>query len=175
MIPLYGAPEGYDALLLARRAGEHAGPLLHVARDDARMARLAEALGFFAPKSEILQFPAWDCLPYDRVSPNSELIAERIAALERLLSPAPGSRVVLTTVNALVQRVPPRHVFRDSSLRVSRGGSIQAAVLTGFLEATAMAGQARSWNRASTRCVAGSSIFFRRVVLIPCGSISSGT
>ena len=135
MIPLYGAPEGYDALLLARRAGEHAGPLLHVARDDARMARLAEALGFFAPKSEILQFPAWDCLPYDRVSPNSELIAERIAALERLLSPAPGSRVVLTTVNALVQRVPPRHVFRDSSLRVSRGGSIQAAVLTGFLEA----------------------------------------
>ena len=48
-ITLWGAPEGYDALLLARRRAEHSGSVLHVARDDARMARMAEALAFFAP------------------------------------------------------------------------------------------------------------------------------
>ena len=53
--------------------------MLHVARDDARMARLAEALAFFAPEAEVLRFPAWDCLPYDRVSPNPALVSERIA------------------------------------------------------------------------------------------------
>ena len=45
------------------------------ARDDSRMARLAEALAFFAPDAEVLRFPAWDCLPYDRVSPNPELVS----------------------------------------------------------------------------------------------------
>ena len=59
--------------------------MLHVARDDSRMARLAEALAFFAPEAEVLRFPAWDCLPYDRVSPNPDLVAERIATLARLL------------------------------------------------------------------------------------------
>ena len=68
---------------VARRAAEHPGPLVHVARDDARMARLAEALAFFLPDAEILRFPAWDCLPYDRVSPNPELVSERIATLAR--------------------------------------------------------------------------------------------
>jgi transcription-repair coupling factor (superfamily II helicase) len=34
------------------------------------MARMAEALGFFMPEAEVLRLPAWDVLPYDRVSPN---------------------------------------------------------------------------------------------------------
>ena len=83
--PVFGAPEGWDAFLLARRRGEFAGPILHVTRDDARMARLAEALAFVAPEAEVLRFPAWDCLPYDRVSPNPALVSERIATLARLL------------------------------------------------------------------------------------------
>ena len=65
-----GAPDGHDARVLsdlARRAG--AAGVLHVALDDARAALMAEALAFFAPDLECLLFPAWDCLPYDRVSP----------------------------------------------------------------------------------------------------------
>ena len=66
-------------------AASIAGPILHVTRDDARMARLAEALAFVLPEAEILRFPAWDCLPYDRVSPNPALVSERVATLTRLL------------------------------------------------------------------------------------------
>ena len=99
---VYGAPEGFDALLLARRVKEHSGPVLHATRDDSRMARLAEALTFFAPHIEVLRFPAWDCLPYDRVSPNPEIISERIATLARLLDKPSKPQLVLTTVNALV-------------------------------------------------------------------------
>ena len=132
---VWGAPEGWDAVLLARRLREHAGPLLHVARDDARMARLAEALAFFAPHAERLRFPAWDCLPYDRVSPNPELVSERVATLARLLEPAAAPRLVLTTVNALVQRVPPREVFRGASLALATGGSVAPEQLARYLEA----------------------------------------
>jgi hypothetical protein len=48
-LAVHGAPEGFDALLLARRPGGTTRRWLHVCRDDARMARMAEALGFFAP------------------------------------------------------------------------------------------------------------------------------
>ncbi|UFN51396.1 transcription-repair coupling factor [Roseomonas sp. OT10] len=98
------------------------------------MARLAEALGFFAPGVEVLRFPAWDCLPYDRVSPNPEIVAERVATLARLVEPEAVPRIVLTTVNALVQKVPPAGVFRGASLTLARNGRVKPEELTRFLE-----------------------------------------
>lgn len=131
---VWGVPEGYDALLLTRRRAEWTGSLLHVARDDTRLARLAEAIGFFAPEIEILRFPAWDCLPYDRVSPNPELVSERIATLGRLMEPARGPRLVLTTINALIQRVPPRAMFAQTSLTLRVNDSADPETLILFLE-----------------------------------------
>ncbi|WP_114377779.1 transcription-repair coupling factor [Elioraea thermophila] len=134
-IVLAGAPDGFDAALIARARAEHAGSLLHVCRDDARMSRLAEALAFFAPEAEVLQFPAWDCLPYDRVGPNPEITARRIDTLTRLLVPPAAPRIVLTTVNALVQRVPAPEVFRDAVLTVTKGARLPLDRIVAFLEA----------------------------------------
>jgi len=134
-LPVHGAPEGFDALLLARRRAEYSGPVLHATRDDARMERLAEALSFFAPEMEVLRFPAWDCLPYDRVSPHAVLVSERISTLARLLETPTRPRIVLTTVNALVQRVPPRAAFEGASLSVSVNGTAAPEKIAEFLEA----------------------------------------
>ena len=100
-IEVGGVPEGVDARLLAGLVrADPKRPVLHIARDDARLARAAEALGFFAPEVEVVALPAWDCLPYDRVSPNPEIVARRIDALTRLATtPVPAvGRVVLTTI-----------------------------------------------------------------------------
>jgi transcription-repair coupling factor (superfamily II helicase) len=117
--------------------------MLHVARDDQRLDRLAAAIAFFAPDLEIVRFPAWDCLPYDRVSPNATIVAERAAALARLVQPADRSRIVLTTANAILQRVPPRAAFRNASLDVEEGSSLDTELLTEFLIG-------RGYNRAET-------------------------
>ena len=134
-VPVHGAPEGFDALLLCRRRAETDAPVVHVCRDDARMARMAEAIGFFAPEVEVLRFPAWDCLPYDRVSPNPEIVAERVATLTRLLEKPSRPRVLLTTVNALAQKVPPPATFEGATLHLKKGGRVQPEALTAFLEA----------------------------------------
>ncbi len=110
-----GVPEGYDAFLLAaiaRRLPADTGfqqAVLHIARDGQRLQALRSQLEFFAPDSEVMAFPAWDCVPYDRVSPDSEIEARRIATLARLAHAKGGKPaiIVLTTVNAVLQRVPP--------------------------------------------------------------------
>ena len=134
------APEGVDASVLARLARLAAADeakvpagLLHVARDDARMARLVELLEFFDPSLEVLQFPAWDCLPYDRVSPHRNVLAQRIDTLCRLAEgPAEKPRLVITTVNALMQRVPPSEVFAERRLRARIGEALAPERLTDF-------------------------------------------
>ncbi len=114
--------------------------LLHVAMDDAAMTRMADALAFFMPDAEILTFPAWDCLPYDRVSPNSEIVSRRIDTLVRLaqlrgtpLEETARPRVVLTTVNALLQRVPQAALLQSARFAVRAGGTLDIDELTSFL------------------------------------------
>jgi len=133
-VMLFGAPEGHDAAtiggLLAQSGVE---TWLHVCRDDGRMARFAAALGFFHPHLNALTFPAWDCLPYDRVSPNGEITSRRIDTLTRLAgAEEKHPLVVLTTVNALVQRVPPRRLFDGRILTLGPGGRIPLDRLQSF-------------------------------------------
>ena len=64
--------------------GKERRPILHIARDGQRLAMLEDALHFFAPDVKRLSFPAWDGVPYDRVAPNAEIIAKRIATLAEL-------------------------------------------------------------------------------------------
>src|SRR5688572_23062322 len=94
-------PEGYEAIVLADFARAAAPALLvHVARDDQQLTALAEAIGFFVPELSLLQFPAWDCLPYDRVGPMAEIVARRLATLSELATERKQNTpaLVLTTV-----------------------------------------------------------------------------
>ncbi|MBO6634431.1 MAG: transcription-repair coupling factor [Parvibaculum sp.] len=133
-------PEGFDALVLAdmaRGMSAEGSTAVHVARDDARMASLVEALAFFAPDVEVVVFPAWDCLPYDRVSPNTDISARRMAALSRLATlgqEGPGKPfLLLTTVNAVLQRVPPRETVGASAWSARVGNRIDLDRLTAYL------------------------------------------
>ena len=131
---LFGAPEGHDAATLGAllRDGK-LGFWLHVCRDDGRMSRFAAALQFFHPGLTVLTVPAWDCLPYDRVSPNGEITSRRIDTLTRLAGGAEtGPLFVLTTVNAVVQRVPPRRLFEGRVLALGAGGRIPLDRLQSF-------------------------------------------
>ena len=134
IVRLFGAPEGHDAATIGTLLTETGAPAwLHVCRDDARMTRFAAALGFFHPSLNVLSFPAWDCLPYDRVSPNADLVSRRIDVLTRLAAERERQPfVLLTTVNAVMQRVPPRRLFDGRVLKLGAGGRIPLDRLQGF-------------------------------------------
>ena len=117
-VTLGSVADGFDAFCvadLARVLGNTGEPrpaaLIHVARDGQRARAFREALSFAAPDIEILDFPAWDCQPYDRVSPDAAIVARRIVVLARLArsrSTTERRRVVTQTVrpSALETRSP---------------------------------------------------------------------
>src|SRR5436190_4098767 len=119
--------------------------LLVICRDGPRMAALSRALAFFAPDVGVLEFPAWDCLPYDRVSPHAGVVAQRMTALSRLAGLKGQDRpsVVLTTINAALQRVPARALVATLSFSAMPGNRIDMASITGWLELN-------GFSRAST-------------------------
>ncbi len=128
-----GAPEGFDARLVLRELAKGDGPVLHVARDDKRMAAMETALAFFDPGVPVLRFPGWDCLPYDRVSPNADISATRMATLAALAAGFSGAFVVLTTLNAASQFIPPRQLLQDAAFVAEVDGRIDEGALKAFL------------------------------------------
>src|SRR6201991_2489442 len=90
-LTLANVAEGAEGLVvsdlaraIAARPKKPAVSLSVVCRDGARMQQLERALQFFAPDLPVLTFPAWDCQPYDRVSPHGGILAQRLTTLARL-------------------------------------------------------------------------------------------
>ncbi|OEJ66860.1 transcription-repair coupling factor [Magnetovibrio blakemorei] len=132
-IRISGTPGGMDARLVGELA-KSGRDVLFIARDDVAGARLDEALQFFAPGVERIDFPSWDCLPYDRVSPNATIVSQRIHALTQLLSKSEGQgRVIVASVSAFLQRVPPRDAFKGSTLIIRPGQTITSDALDTYL------------------------------------------
>ncbi|KIN72348.1 transcription-repair coupling factor [Sulfitobacter guttiformis] len=132
-ITLSGAPEGFDAALLLAELGKSGAPLLHIARDDKRMAAMQEALRFFAPDMPVIVFPGWDCLPYDRVSPNADISATRMATLAGLVHGMPSQFILLTTLGAATQRIPPRDILKTAAWSAQVGTRVDEKALREFL------------------------------------------
>ena len=132
-VTIGGAPDGFDAKLVSELVARSKGPVLHIARDDARMGSLKASLAFVDPSLPVLTFPAWDCLPYDRISPNTEISAARMALLATLAGGIDFPCLILTTYNAASQRVPPRDLVRSSSFVAEVGRQINVDALRAFL------------------------------------------
>lgn len=98
------------------------------------MRQAEERLAFIDPTLLTVTLPAWDCLPYDRVSPNAESVAGRLDALSALASGLDGACVVLTTVAAVLQKVPPAQSFRESTLSAAVGSQCPVDDLQAFFE-----------------------------------------
>ena len=133
------------ARAVAARPKPPAVSLAVVCRDGPRMQQLARALEFFAPDLPVMQFPAWDCQPYDRVSPHGGVLAQRLTTLARLsrLKGSDKPLIVLTTVNAIVQRVPAREVIAAQALSVAPGHVVPMDSIVAWLEHN-------GYNRSST-------------------------
>ncbi|MCF8881104.1 transcription-repair coupling factor [Erythrobacter sp. SN021] len=105
---------GAQPLVMADLARASSGRAVFIAPDDAAMRGIVDAAAFFAPELEVIEFPAWDSLPYDRASPALAISARRLAALFRLQAGKAKAQLVVTTANAVLQRALTPFRIRES-------------------------------------------------------------
>ena len=125
---IVNVPDGMQPMTLARVVEDRlkAAPgakvaAVFVARDGRRLQRMDDVLRAMLPGHTILTLPAWDCLPYDRVSPNGITIASRMTTISALADKATRGAIVLTTVNAYIQKLPPLQIVGGMSFEAKSG------------------------------------------------------
>ena len=142
-VTLAHVPDGFDGFVVAdlaralAKGAERPATLVHVAREGQRAQAFRDAVAFAAPDIEVLEFPAWDCQPYDRASPSAAVAARRMLVLSRLArsrSSADKPRILSTTVSAALQRVPPRDAVAKDSFSAAPGNSVSTDDLAAWLE-----------------------------------------
>lgn len=123
-------PSGFEPFILALEAKK--GGVLYVAANENQMVFAGKVLALIAPKIEVLSYPNWDTVPYDRISPSPDIIGEQIVTLTKLPTLS-KNQIVLTTVSALMQRIPPKEALSDNTLTLTVGKSVSMTRLTHFL------------------------------------------
>ncbi|WP_455477537.1 transcription-repair coupling factor [Bartonella sp. B41] len=120
-----GISDGFEAFALVKLSSEIAQnrPLVYVVRDGIKISYLRQVLNFIEPDLPVIQFPAWDCLPYDRVSPGIAVMARRLSALAHIsnLRATPRAAIILTTANAIIQKLPPREIIESQIIHLRVG------------------------------------------------------
>ncbi len=134
-LTLARAPSGFLPWLMTDLARAASTRAVFIAADESAMRALADAAEWFAPEVEILSFPAWDCLPYDRSSPSLRSTSERLATLAALQRKPAGPQLIVTTINAITQRTLTPFRIRQLSADLRRGEAIDRDRLIMLLQA----------------------------------------
>ena len=134
-LTLAGVPAGFLPPLLADLSRAASGRVAFIAPDEAAMRAIEGTVRFFAPELQVLSYPAWDCLPFDRASPTLRVMAERLATLHALQAPPKGPQLLLTTVNAATQRTLTPFRIRQLVARLAPGERIGTAKVAAMLQA----------------------------------------
>src|SRR5437764_4052119 len=137
-LTLAGVPAGFLPWLaadLARAAHGKGGRAVVIAADEAAMRALQDTVPLFAAEVEVLAFPGWDCLPYDRASPALRVMAERLATLNAFQVKSDKPQLLVATASAATQRVLTPFRIRQLTRRIAEGERIEREALVEQLTA----------------------------------------
>jgi len=121
-----------DSLLLARLCLEQKRTLV-ICSNSMAAERTIKELGFFLGGACLYRLPNWDCLPYQKLSPQLATSAERLRAYHWLLTPSyPG--VLVTDVRALMIRPLNKNFLVHSARAISAEAAIERGSLVEYLK-----------------------------------------
>ncbi len=118
-----------DAVAKAGTSG-----LLHIANGENGADEIARTFKCFVPEAQVIVLPPWDCLPYDRVAPSRECMGRRAGAIDALSRPAEGQRLIVASVEAALQPLPPAEVIAQGFVEIAIGDKPDTEALRAQLE-----------------------------------------
>ena len=119
-------PNGFDAFWLNSAINKNQNPFLYIVSNGVELFQTAEIIKYLNPQAEVLTFPAWDTVPYDRASPNVNILSQRLETLSKLaLEPNPKHKIiVISSIGACIQKLPPKKIFTNSNRFIKIGSKL---------------------------------------------------
>src|SRR3954469_9936459 len=118
------APPGMRPFVLATLAARTGRTVLAVTATSREAEDLVTALESLLPEHSVVDYPAWETLPHERLSPRADTVGRRLAVLRRLRHPDPSDPAtdripgVVAPVRSLLQpQVPDLGELEPVALR----------------------------------------------------------
>ncbi|MBJ6125959.1 helicase-related protein [Microvirga splendida] len=119
--------------LIEQAADADQGKLIYVAEGENRAEQMARVLRGLVPDLDVHLLPPWDCLPFDNTSPSREAMGRRMSVLRRMNEPSKGPRLLVTSSAAVIQRVPPRSIWKQACFHLTTGDAFSQDELESYL------------------------------------------
>jgi transcription-repair coupling factor (superfamily II helicase) len=129
-------PPGLVATRLAASLRKSGRSLCYVALSERAAETIAEAVSTLFPDIGLVVLPPWDCLPYDRVPPSRHCMGRRMDALRIWNRHCDAPRLLLTSLEAMLQRIPPAKVIEESQLELVVGTTFDRDAFSDFIRRT---------------------------------------
>ncbi|MBX9697763.1 MAG: transcription-repair coupling factor, partial [Alphaproteobacteria bacterium] len=126
---LHQGIRGLEPFFIAHKSFSKIPLCVYILTDDTKLDLTAETLRFLNPTKTIHIFHAWDVVPYDRASPNKEIMAERVQVFDMLSTGISGHAILLTTITALTQKIPPLDRINSLTTVLKSGQTLDLASL----------------------------------------------
>ena len=132
-IETYGVPLGFEGQVINNISIINQKNIIYLAKDDKDAEIIKTSILFFNSKIKIFNFPAWDCLPYDRTGPRLEIQSKRLELLAKFSDYDDVNKVIIITINAISQKVIPREHLKNLIFELNVGKSYNIEKLRRFL------------------------------------------
>ena len=107
---------------------------LFIATNAVEMENIERQIKFFAPDLQILNFYAWDCLPFDRASPKPSILTNRIKTLYQLTNRSEDQKFfIITSINSVLQKTTQPKEIKNLGLYLKVGSKISLTQIAEFL------------------------------------------
>lgn len=130
---LSGVSEGFEPFIIKSWWQEKPRSILFITHTEEKATLAKQQLNYLLPDCTVLSFPAWDCLPYDRVSPSTDIAAERLLTLLSLSETATTPKIVVASIDALFQKLAPHDSIVKQSINLALGQKLDQKTFIAFL------------------------------------------
>lgn len=115
---LWNAPKALIAALAQQTTNKHVLILTGGSQEE---IRLFHDFALFTD-CPVIDFPSWETLPSENIPPSPDIVGERYQVLNQLLA-STQPYLILTSLQACLQRLIPPSVFKNLNLSLSSGHS----------------------------------------------------
>ena len=117
--------EKTEAFIISEIFQKNEKSQIYIGKDDREIINIKNKLTWLLPNQLVLLYKAWDQIPYDNISPSKEIQTSRLETLYHLISNNKKKIIVLTTLNAIIQKTLPKNEITKNFITISKKSKIK--------------------------------------------------